>query len=349
MAHVSKSHPSSGETLSYGQINDVSPPIETAAAMQCPFCDEAGPSEGLSGFPTPRGLGSMQNFVRIDWYQQHLSHHMEQLALLAKSASVGDDEVGDDSDAEALSQAGSSDTTEQSDDPEIESPTLSHSFHVEPLAVDSGAALQALSPKSEIVGDQTKRATEQASQMNTELNREELEKQEVGKKEDRTTASLERERLWSESESRAKEEDEVFDETAPSDGGTATTLSAVSGALATSIKITEKVYEIIAVGEQSRNLLATINQVNHQLETAKTLRRQKCGLLSASEKVDIEQTFASTEEALNHVARLVEKTRVDQQIHGGKVAFRSKKHFVLRDSPNIVRSVTISTALWCFY
>jgi hypothetical protein len=124
----------------------------------------------------------------------------------------------------------------------------------------------------------------------------------------------------------------------PFDGGFTPALSAVSGALATSIKITEKVFEIIAVGEQSRSLLATINQVNHGLETAKTLRRQKSGLLSNDEKKTIEKTFASTEEALRHVARLVEKTRVDQQIHGGRVGFRSRMHFVLRDSPNIVSS-----------
>jgi hypothetical protein len=104
----------------------------------------------------------------------------------------------------------------------------------------------------------------------------------------------------------------------PFDGGFTPALSAVSGALATSIKITEKVFEIIAVGEQSRSL--------------------KSGLLSNDEKKTIEKTFASTEEALRHVARLVEKTRVDQQIHGGRVGFRSRMHFVLRDSPNIVSS-----------
>lgn len=132
----------------------------------------------------------------------------------------------------------------------------------------------------------------------------------------------------------------------PDLGVTPAVLSAVSGALATSIKITEKVYEIIAVGEQSRSLLTTINQVNQQLETAKTLRRRKSGLLSPSEKVQIEQTFASTEEALNHVAKLVERTRVDQQIHGGKVGLRSRMQFVLRDSPKIVRSVTTPYLPW---
>jgi hypothetical protein len=69
----------------------------------------------------------------------------------------------------------------------------------------------------------------------------------------------------------------------------------VSGALATTIKITEKVFEILAVGEQSGCLLATINQVNQQLETARTLRRQKSGLLSAKEKQTINQTFTSAD------------------------------------------------------
>jgi hypothetical protein len=128
----------------------------------------------------------------------------------------------------------------------------------------------------------------------------------------------------------------------PFDAGATTALSAVSGAIVTSIKITEKVFEIIAVGEQTRSLLATINQVNQGLETGRRLRRELSGLLSTSEKESIEQTFESTEEALQHVAKLVEKTRVDQQIHGGKVGFRSRMQFVLRDSHNIVRSVTFT-------
>jgi hypothetical protein len=122
----------------------------------------------------------------------------------------------------------------------------------------------------------------------------------------------------------------------PIDGGATTVLSAVSGALTTTIRITEKVFEILAVGEQSRSLLATIDQVNQQLETARTLRDQKSDLLSAKEKQSINQTFLSTEAALEHVAKLVERARVDQQIHGGRVGFQSRMLFVLRDSPNIV-------------
>lgn len=128
----------------------------------------------------------------------------------------------------------------------------------------------------------------------------------------------------------------------PLDGGATTVLSAVSGALTTTVRITEKVFEILAVGEQSRSLLATINQVNQQLDTARSLRRQKSGLLSTNEKDSIQQTFKSTEEALERVARLVEKTRVDREIHGGKVGFYSRMHFVLKDSPNIVRAVTVT-------
>ena len=128
----------------------------------------------------------------------------------------------------------------------------------------------------------------------------------------------------------------------PLDGGATTVMSAVSGALTTTVRITEKVFEILAVGEQSRSLLATINQVNQQLDTARSLRRQKSGLLSTNEKDSIQQTFKSTEEALEHVARLVEKTRVDREIHGGKVGFYSRMHFVLKDSPNIVRAVTVT-------
>lgn len=120
-------------------------------------------------------------------------------------------------------------------------------------------------------------------------------------------------------------------------------ISTVSRSLTTSIKIAEKVFEVIAVGEQSRSLLATIKQVNQQLESAKTLRRQKSGLLSQSEKSNIAETFTSTEEVLHHVARLVEKTRVDQQIHGGRIGLHNRIHFVLRDSPHIVSSSTVAT------
>jgi hypothetical protein len=103
MAHIFDSHQLSGEALSYGQINNASPPIETAA--RCPFCDELESSERVPSLSNPRGTSINQKSMRTDSYQRHLSHHMEQIALLAKSASVEEDEVGDDSDVEAFSQA----------------------------------------------------------------------------------------------------------------------------------------------------------------------------------------------------------------------------------------------------
>ena len=103
MAHIFDSHQLSGESLSYGQINSASPPIETAA--RCPFCDELEPSGGVPSLSNPRGTSTNQKSMRTDSYQRHLSHHMGQIALLAKSASVEEDEVGDDSDVEATSQA----------------------------------------------------------------------------------------------------------------------------------------------------------------------------------------------------------------------------------------------------
>nr|OQO26107.1 hypothetical protein B0A51_04501 [Rachicladosporium sp. CCFEE 5018] len=129
----------------------------------------------------------------------------------------------------------------------------------------------------------------------------------------------------------------------PVDGGTVTVptvLSAISGALTTTVRITEKVFEILAVGEQSRSLLATINQVNGQLDTARTLRRQRSSLLSASEKSNIDRTFVETDAALQHVAKLVERARVDQQVNGGKLGHNTRMLFVLKDSPNIMVSLT---------
>jgi hypothetical protein len=160
MAHISKSHPSSEETLSYGQVNDVSPPIETATASQCPFCDQPELTDMLSPPPTPRRSSSNGKTSQIDWYQQHLSHHMEQLALLAKSAYVGDDRVDDDSNAEASSQAASSDTTERSHDSEIVNLTTSERSKFDlpaadiaaGIASDSGTSVTVQTPFPETVG-----------------------------------------------------------------------------------------------------------------------------------------------------------------------------------------------------
>jgi len=154
MAHVSDSHSSSADALSHGLINDASPPIKTAAATQCPFCDELETSERFPNSQNSRRTGSNQN---LDRYQHHLGRHMEQLALLAKSASIGDDGANDDSDAEAFSQAVSSDTTEQSHHQKVFNLDSSERAGVETLSVNSvpdvvpNVAVQ--TPLQESVGD----------------------------------------------------------------------------------------------------------------------------------------------------------------------------------------------------
>lgn len=128
MAHISDSHPSSEKVLSFGQINDVSPPTKFMAAARCPFCNELDLSGRNPGLSKSQDADPDQSLVGIDFYQRHLSCHMEQLALLAKSASVEDDEVSDNSDAEKLSQAASSDMTQSSIDPKMADLTVSEGF-----------------------------------------------------------------------------------------------------------------------------------------------------------------------------------------------------------------------------
>ncbi|KAI5367182.1 hypothetical protein Slin14017_G022180 [Septoria linicola] len=120
----------------------------------------------------------------------------------------------------------------------------------------------------------------------------------------------------------------------------ATAVSAVSAALTSTVKLTEKVFEIRAVDKQARSLLETINEVNGQLDVAKDLRRQKSGLLTVVEKKMMDTTYQSTELAIGHVAKLVEPCRVAMQTTGGDVGLGTRLMFVLRDSPNIQVSLT---------
>lgn len=119
-----------------------------------------------------------------------------------------------------------------------------------------------------------------------------------------------------------------------------TTVSAVSAALASTVKLTEKVFEIRAVDKQARDLLETINHLNGQLEVARDLRRQKSGSLSSIEKSMMDKTIQSTERAVSHVAKLVEPCRVAFETTGGDVGLGTRVMFVLRDSPQIQISLT---------
>lgn len=95
------------------------------------------------------------------------------------------------------------------------------------------------------------------------------------------------------------------------------------------------VYELKAVGEQTRDLLDTTSQVSSTLQHAHVLRRQRSGLLNATEKRWIDDVLQATEKAVGNVAALIEPARVDMQTHFNKIKFFTRGQFVLRDSPKV--------------
>lgn len=116
-------------------------------------------------------------------------------------------------------------------------------------------------------------------------------------------------------------------------------LSTLSSALALSVRVTEKIYEIVAVEKEARDLLETTSSVNRQLDHARKLRRQRSILLNNDEKKMIDDIFETTEKAVNTVAGLVEPARADMAVSGGlpsgRVNFDTRIVFVFRDSARI--------------
>lgn len=119
----------------------------------------------------------------------------------------------------------------------------------------------------------------------------------------------------------------------------ASELSAISTALTISLRITEKVYEIIAVRQEAKDLLEITSRTTTKLDQARQLRRQKSSLLSAIEKSIIADAFQGAERAIETVARLVEPARADLDVSGGRDAGRvrltTRMQFVFRDSAHI--------------
>ncbi|KAI4736742.1 hypothetical protein E4T50_12772 [Aureobasidium sp. EXF-12298] len=94
-------------------------------------------------------------------------------------------------------------------------------------------------------------------------------------------------------------------------------------------KIGRTVYELVAVTEQTHNLLDSANHVSSSVETVRSLRRQKSGLLQAEEKKWMDRVISDTEKTLNSVASLVEPARVDIQTNFGKIGLvnRALSHY----------------------
>jgi hypothetical protein len=81
-------------------IYAASPQVERVPMSQCPFCDDPVPWEGefeRPMFSNPQRKAHEQYIMRgepvsVSLYHQHMSHHMEQLALFAVPALAHDDE-----------------------------------------------------------------------------------------------------------------------------------------------------------------------------------------------------------------------------------------------------------------
>lgn len=104
-------------------------------------------------------------------------------------------------------------------------------------------------------------------------------------------------------------------------------------------KIGQTVYALVAVTQQTHDLLDSANHVSLSVETVRSLRRQKSGLLQAEEKRWIDRVIHDTEKTLNNVASLVEPARVDMQTKLGKIGLVNRALFVFRDSPKVATNL----------
>ncbi|KIW12403.1 hypothetical protein PV08_09680 [Exophiala spinifera] len=123
------------------------------------------------------------------------------------------------------------------------------------------------------------------------------------------------------------------------DGGTVSA-AAVSSATNAVLRVSQIIYELIAVGEQARDLLAATKHVAKSLDTTRHLRRCKSMHLEATEKEWIDSIMVDASKTLNNVATLVESVRVDMQTKHGKIGLVNRGLFVFRDSPKIPTQLT---------
>lgn len=117
-------------------------------------------------------------------------------------------------------------------------------------------------------------------------------------------------------------------------------LSAVSTAFTLTLRIAEKVYEIKAVDQETRDLLGMTDSINHKLDMGRKLRRQKSDLFDTDEKTIIDIDLNDAEKAVNSVAGLIEPARADMQVYGGRIRANTRIIWVVRDSAHIAVSLS---------
>ena len=118
----------------------------------------------------------------------------------------------------------------------------------------------------------------------------------------------------------------------------------ISSGFNVTVKLFQVAYEIEAVGEKARDLLETTNAITKTLDTAQKLLHQKQHLFSDLERTWMtDVAFHESTRALKKVAALVEDARVDQATTHGKVRFKTRIQYVIKDSPRLIESLTSLT------
>ena len=126
-------------------------------------------------------------------------------------------------------------------------------------------------------------------------------------------------------------------------GGVAIGASTITSVFTATLRISQAVYELKAVGEQTRDLLDTTKHIEDSLRNVRIVRRQKSTLLTTTEKEWIDGQIKNSEKAVNGVAALIEPARVDMQSKSNRtkdIRFKNRVMFVLRDSPNVTVQLT---------
>jgi hypothetical protein len=126
-------------------------------------------------------------------------------------------------------------------------------------------------------------------------------------------------------------------------GGVAILAPTTTSAFTATLRISQAVYEVKAVGEQTRDLLDITRHAVDSMKNVRIVRHQKYSLLTATEKEWIDNEIETAEKALGDVEALIEAARVDMQTKPNSIKdIRSKNrvNFVLRDSPNVALQLT---------
>ncbi|KAI9037069.1 uncharacterized protein KD926_000855 [Aspergillus affinis] len=93
--------------------------------------------------------------------------------------------------------------------------------------------------------------------------------------------------------------------------------------------------------EQAAQHLRTTNRIRTELEEVRRLRRLHDPSLNTDEADKIDRTIADTAEAIYEVAVLLEPTRIEQEVRGGKLSLGSQLRWKYRDSQQVIHKLIL--------